>query len=440
MPADDVADSTDWLSTPLSGLSAVESALRCEVCKDFYKTPMITSCAHTFCSICIRRALSNDSKCPLCRATDQELKLRSNWCMEQTVAAFSEARAEALKFARSAGIEKKQSPKRKADDDRESTQPEPHSKRLRSSARLSSRAEVTPPAPSIEIVEDSEDEDFEPENSAQIQGPAQCESHANSALADDGLVPCPMCQRRMKEWQVFAHIESCPGPDTADASPRKTTNGAQTQQSLPTGGQMQRQQQKTLERLPSLSYSIFKEQALRKKLAEIGISNQGPRPLLERRHKEWLTIWNANCDAAQPRRRAELLHDLDVWERTQGGKAPTLSRAAQTAMAIKDKEFDGAAWATKHEDSFKDLIANARKSRQAAQKKADDAVAEEAQKKAAQGEGASNNAQSEDVVRASPDTAPVQTADHDTAMTSAYEEVDGSTPPMSSQANCVMQE
>ncbi|KAJ3474410.1 hypothetical protein NLG97_g9858 [Lecanicillium saksenae] len=197
MPADDVADSTDWLSTPLSGLSAVESALRCEVCKDFYKTPMITSCAHTFCSICIRRALSNDSKCPLCRATDQELKLRSNWSMEQTVAAFSEARTEALKFARSASIDKKQSPKRKADDNGESSQPEPHSKRLRSSARLSSRAEATPPAPSIEVVEDSEDEDFELET-------------------NDGLVPCPMCQRRMKEWQVFAHIESCPGPEAAE--------------------------------------------------------------------------------------------------------------------------------------------------------------------------------------------------------------------------------
>lgn len=165
MPADDVADSTDWLSTPLSGLYAVESALRCEVCKDFYKTPMITSCAHTFCSICIRRALANDSKCPLCRATDQELKLRSNWSMEQTVAAFSEARTEALNFARSASIEKKQSPKRKAQDGGESLQPESQSKRLRTSARLSSRADVKPPAPSIDVVEYSEDDDFEPENS-----------------------------------------------------------------------------------------------------------------------------------------------------------------------------------------------------------------------------------------------------------------------------------
>ncbi|TQV93009.1 DNA repair protein (RadR) [Cordyceps javanica] len=423
MPADDVADSTDWLSTPLAGLSAVESALRCEVCKDFYRTPMITSCAHTFCSICIRRALSNDSKCPLCRATDQELKLRSNWCMEQTVAAFSEAREAALKFARSASVEKKkQSPKRKADDT-ESSQPEPHSKRLRSSARISSRAEATTPAPSADVVEDSEDEDYEPENS-------------------DGLVPCPMCQRRMKEWQVFSHLESCPGPDGPKASPRKPNSDAPTPQTLLTG-QMQRQQQNTLERLPSLSYSIFKEQALRKKLAEIGISNQGPRPLLERRHKEWLTIWNANCDAARPRRRAELLRDLDVWERTQGGKAPAPGRGAAqaAAAAIKDKDFDGAAWAARHDDSFKDLIANARRSRLAAQKKAEDAAAEEEEKAAAgpeenkdaRGDGAADDAQTAALVRASPVTEAAGKAS-----TTVCGEAD--LDPISSQANGVMQE
>ncbi|KAM3507350.1 hypothetical protein MY10362_001803 [Beauveria mimosiformis] len=417
MPVDDVADSTDWLSTPLSGLSAVESALRCEVCKDFYKTPMITSCAHTFCSICIRRALSNDSKCPLCRATDQELKLRSNWSMEQTVAAFSKAREEALKFARCASVDKKQPPKRKADGaDDSSSQPEPHSKRLRSSARLSSRADTTPPTPSVDVVEDSEDEDFEPDN-------------------NDGLVPCPMCQRRMKEWQVFAHLESCPGPD-AEASPRKSGNRGSTPS--PPTGQMQRQRQTTLERLPSLSYSIFKEAALRKKLAEIGISNQGPRPLLERRHKEWLTIWNANCDAAAPRRRAELLRDLDVWERTQGGKAPPPRRAAaQAAHAVKDKEFDGAAWAIRHEGSFKDLIADARRTRLAAQKRADDAAAEgpeaeEAENKAVQDGESADDAQSHHLITASPKQI--------TLVASIQGEAEEPTPPFSSQADGIRQE
>lgn len=92
--------------------------------------------------------------------------------------------------------------------------------------------------------------------------------------------------------------------------------------------------------------------------------------MVERRHKEWLTLWNANCDAAQPKKRFELLHDLEVWERTQGRRAPT-GRAFQTAATIKDKSFDGAAWAVKHDTSFKDLIARARKSRVDADTKAE---------------------------------------------------------------------
>ncbi|KAK5998123.1 Postreplication repair E3 ubiquitin-protein ligase rad18 [Cladobotryum mycophilum] len=345
-PSDDIPDSTDWLSTPLSGLAAVEAALRCQVCKDFYKTPMITSCSHTFCSVCIRRALSSDGKCPLCRSTEQELKLRSNWSMEETVEAFSNVRLIALNLARNA-IAASRSPKRTADDEDMidvPTAPEP--KRLRTSARLRSRGEEAA-SPTVEVeveVVQESDDDYVPDT-------------------NDGLVPCPLCQKRMKEWQVFNHLESCQGPTTKRPPVETTTKPFSLEQA-------QRRQQTKLERLPHLNYSMLKDGAFRKRLGEMGISNHGPRSILEKRHKEWLTIWNANCDAAVPKTRAQLFHDLDVWERTQGGRAPTTGRAVQNAILIKDKDFDGNAWAAKHDASFKDLIANARKSRLEAKQKA----------------------------------------------------------------------
>jgi len=99
--------------------------------------------------------------------------------------------------------------------------------------------------------------------------------------------------------------------------------------------------------------------------------------MLERRHREWVMIWNANCDSQRPRRRAELLHDLDVWERTLGSRALTSSRSAATGAQIRDKDFDGAAWAARHDTSFRDLIANARRTRSQAQKPAASAKEEE---------------------------------------------------------------
>ncbi|KAI1352442.1 DNA repair protein rad18 [Xylaria sp. FL0043] len=373
---DSVADSTDWLSTPLSGLSAVEAALRCQICKDFYKTPMLTSCNHTFCSLCIRRALSTGGKCPLCRASEQEMKLRSNWSMEEVVAAFTQTRSAVLDFARRPppAPTRDETPKRKADDmEVEEARQSPDSsqrasKRLRSSARLSKTRgmEATAEMARQEShVPDPEPVDAEP---------------------DDGLVACPMCWRRMKLELVDRHMDtSCPGNQPDPPPPPKrgsskpiSITGAFAPSSTSTSNPSttittfspalsNKPQQPTPERLPALNYSMLKETQLRKELAELGVATSGNRGTLERRHREWVMIWNANCDSQRPRRRAELLHDLDVWERTLGPRAPAASRSATMGTQIKDKDFDGAAWGVKYDNSFRDLIANARRTRARAQ-------------------------------------------------------------------------
>ncbi|KAG9496936.1 hypothetical protein J7337_011725 [Fusarium musae] len=272
--------------------------------------------------------------------------------MEDAVQAFINARPATLELARNADTDKTSS-KRKAVQDHHESGDAPDGKRLRSSTRLRntrSHPSYTVPAEEDETVQVSEgDEEFQPE-------------------PEDGLVACPVCESRMKEWQVFKHLETCTGPVQR---PLRTLGSSSS-----TSFNQQRPQTKAPDRLPAINYSMFKDQALRKKMSDLGISNQGPRILLERRHKEWMTIWNSNCDAARPRKRHELLHDLDVWERTQGGRAPTTGRSIQNAAIIKDKDFDGAAWAAKHDSSFKDLIANAKRTRLEAKKKAEQAANE----------------------------------------------------------------
>ena len=116
-----------------------------------------------------------------------------------------------------------------------------------------------------------------------------------------------------------------------------------------------------MDRLPQLNYSLLKDNALRKKLAELGIPNGGPRPLLVRRHTEWINLVNANCDSAKPRTKRELLHELDIWDKTQGRQLLQTSNGGSSTSSIMNKDFDGAAWAANHGDDFQTLIARARK-------------------------------------------------------------------------------
>ncbi|KAI1413827.1 DNA repair protein rad18 [Hypoxylon sp. FL1857] len=357
-PFDDVTDSTDWLSTPLSGLTAVEAALRCEVCKDFYKTPMLTSCNHTFCSICIRRALSNDGKCPLCRTSEQEMRLRSNWSMEEVVTAFTKTRPDVLLFAKRSQDTVAEPAKRKlGETEGFESSSQPSGKRLRSSARLSkSRSmEATSEMARLEADvpdQDQDQADFEP---------------------DDGLVACPICWQRMKATQVDRHIErGCPEEPQLQKTPSKRDSSRST--SIPnahsSSSSPKKQPARTYERLPAVNYSMLKEPQLKRKLGDLGLSTLGGRQMMERRHKEWTTIWNANCDSQYPRSKTDLVRDLDTWERTMGTRAPTSSRSLNMGAQIKDKDFDGAAWAAKHDTSFKDLIANARRNKKSAEQKA----------------------------------------------------------------------
>src|ERR1700761_7621255 len=158
---DDVTDSTDWLTTSLASFTPLDAALRCQVCKDFYDTPMITSCSHTFCSLCIRRCLSADGKCPTCRASDQSSKLRRNWTVQEVVDAFAKARPEALNLARKAQQEQNEdeSPKRKR---RRVAHPNlQEDGRTRRNPARQTRSQASSAPPSQDHVMDSEEDAFE---------------------------------------------------------------------------------------------------------------------------------------------------------------------------------------------------------------------------------------------------------------------------------------
>ncbi|KAF2103442.1 DNA repair protein rad18 [Rhizodiscina lignyota] len=350
----EVSDPTDWLPTPLPLLAPVDSALRCQVCKDFYETPMITSCSHTFCSLCIRKCLSSDGRCPACREQDQASKLRRNWAIQEVVESFKTARPQVLDVAKRRENEEDGSPvqikgrKRKWQDvggEREDA--EGARKAARQTRSQSRKATTSAISQDIVILDSEGDDDYDPSGEAE-----------DYPQPGDGLVPCPVCGARMKEEAVWLHIERCDGNP-----PKKLSEARSITPQISASRHNRPPQPNLIPRLPQLNYSLLKDGALKKKFDDLGIPNWGSRELLIRRHTEWVNLYNSNADSSTPKSNRELLRELDLWERSQGGRAP-----ARDALS-KKKDFDGKAWMEGNKSQFDELIREARKKRQVPSKK-----------------------------------------------------------------------
>lgn len=89
--------------------------------------------------------------------------------------------------------------------------------------------------PDSEGEDEIEDEDDRPrrktrssarQSRAQTRDPEIIEledsEHEEEAEPNDGLVACPMCNRRMKEEAVFPHLDKCTGPQPTTRSTRNS--------------------------------------------------------------------------------------------------------------------------------------------------------------------------------------------------------------------------
>src|ERR1700760_1724170 len=200
----DISDPSDFANTSIPALSEFDTILRCQVCKEMFDTPMITSCSHTFCSHCIRQCLSADGKCPTCRAQDQSSKLRKNGVVQNLVSVWLKIRPNVLETIQKADEKSAVQSRGKRKLDVDGTADSRQSKRQ---TRSSSRRVTSSSNTEEVVVLDSEDEqDVEYVPKPEKPSPS------------DGLVACPICGVRMKEEMVFLHLDRCqlPAPQQAN--------------------------------------------------------------------------------------------------------------------------------------------------------------------------------------------------------------------------------
>ncbi|KAG8527464.1 uncharacterized protein KY384_007616 [Bacidia gigantensis] len=268
------------------------------------------------------------------------MKLRQNWALQELVEAFLKARPAILKFAESPrepdGEARERYRKRKIEDtdaEDEEYSEEPQPRRLFTRSRRGHRSTPQSDADEFSVQQALNDE------------------------PNDGLAACPICDKRMKEEQVYSHL------DVHNGGSRNSTKAQPTSRNSPYFAQKpDSRPPKAVERLPQINYSLLKDGALRKKMEELGIPSNGPRQLVIRRHTEWVNLVNANCDSKFPETKRNLLRDLDNWDKIHGRQLA--NGTATSSASVMSKDFDGNAWASNHQSNFKNLIAQARTKRQ----------------------------------------------------------------------------
>ncbi|EPY49406.1 Rad18 Rhp18 [Schizosaccharomyces cryophilus OY26] len=313
------SDPSDWNYTKLPRLKGLDSSMRCLICHDFFKGPVITSCSHTFCSYCIRDYLREHPICPACRAPEQESRLRKNKVMEDILDSFFSIRMELIQIL-------------KKDDPPED---------------ISNGDDA--PALSVPNSQSSTEEWDESET------PHSSSSTNRKKRKIQNPVVCPVCSREVSQSEINQHLDTClanPDQSSTEDAPfppeniekhldqNPINNFVETNKELPESERV---------RIPKLTYALLSESKIRSKLAEMGLPTDGNKQVLQRRHAQWVTMYNSNLDQKYPISKKALLAQLRKWEKTQSNTNP-----------VSKEKLGGTDWGSTYADDFADLVKKAK--------------------------------------------------------------------------------
>ncbi|KAJ2002684.1 E3 ubiquitin-protein ligase rad18 [Coemansia thaxteri] len=355
----ELEDPSDWPDT-LPRLRELDQLLRCPVCKEYFGTAMVTtSCGHTFCSLCVRRCLAQETRCPSCRVSLTESELHPNRLIDSIVHTFKNGRPQlldALKDKADSAERSKQraalKPKQGCVHERRMQEMDASQKRRRIGTRnagisdnrvahtsaVASSPVVELTSSDVELMANSDDDsDFMPDK---ISSPTR----TRPATKLQSSVPCPNCQEPVRQARINWHLDRC-----LSGRPTRDTLAAGALPAL--GLQAAPAAHSALPRPTKLAYSLFSEAKLRRTLKDLGIPTKGDKQQMQARHVEWVNLYMANADSLTPVSHRLLLRRLAAWEESLA-KPP----ADGTVKLAPASEGDVAEHAAKYADSFAALV------------------------------------------------------------------------------------
>ena len=165
---------------------------------------------------------------------------------------------------------------------------------------------------------------------------------------DSKKVPCPVCRVAILEKNVNSHLDKC-------------LTGQPTEINATTKKNVSKNRMKTI---PLPVFHLLKDSDIKKRLKDHGLQFKGDRNVLTKRLKNFIVLWNSQCDLENPLTKLEIVMKVQRDENK-------LSRIPQQQSSLnydaksdpKVIETQQKAYVEKNRDQFSKLIAKARASK-----------------------------------------------------------------------------
>ncbi|XP_036037458.1 E3 ubiquitin-protein ligase RAD18 isoform X2 [Onychomys torridus] len=347
----------------LAMMKTIDDLLRCGICFEYFNIAVIIpQCSHNYCSLCIRKFLSYKTQCPTCCVTVTEPDLRNNRLLDELVKSMNFARTRLLQFAlESPPISPVSSTSKKVAVKVHNTEAIKHP--VKQGNRLMDKFLVRETGECVaELLGKENDRKFSPHKeistSAEIKetslvgkavlGPSDANgpvTPSTSAMKLDTKVSCPVCGVSIPENHINKHLDSCLSREEKKESLRSSAHKRKP--------------------LPKTVYNLLSDRDLKKKMKQHGLSIQGNKQQLIKRHQEFVHMYNAQCDALHPKSAAEIVQEVENMEKTR--MRLEASKLNENVMVFTkdqtEKEIDEihSKYRKKHQNAFQLLVDQAKK-------------------------------------------------------------------------------
>ncbi|XP_011879522.1 PREDICTED: E3 ubiquitin-protein ligase RAD18-like isoform X2 [Vollenhovia emeryi] len=325
-------------------LKRIDELLHCGICYEYMDTSVITSCSHSYCSLCIRKYLHYKTQCPICYEETFEKDLRKNKLLDEIIIQYLNFKEKHDKrFHRETLLTAK-------DDNSETVCSVDNfeckkEQDVLDAIEVSHKSFDSPTLAAGNVTprgrKDHQQDVSTPSTSADLRIPLMFTPKSKRGVQkeeDCQIVTCPVCKVGVFQSKINRHLDDCLKRESANDQPKKSEPKRKP--------------------LPKLVLNLMKDNVIRKRLKELGLFSQGDRKALENRLQRYTILYNAECDKTYPRPVAELIKQCEEEENFEKKVQKPLNRLNVNRNTEHNViEQQRKKYLTTNKDSFDQLIA-----------------------------------------------------------------------------------